>query len=379
MAIQRKCYNSSTCGSGYACIGNECVPQFGASGMAAGQASGCGAGSTNGGTGGCSEPGCSGGVDDDGDGGGGGGGTPPGPDPGPNGDPGGNCNGWCDSYNKANGVPGPGCGPNSGCPECYRCNNLGTAVGTCSQAVTSCKCPGGTCPDCQACGEDGVCTDASDLCETCCEATVPCPCERTAVCRICGPVGSLGPFDCLKCAQSKCNEDCPPPPDPPGPEPCDCNCHDDCGECEICNAAGECEPDPLCDRGRTTWTLSIPSYIVCGFEAPPSCEAGGCEVVSPQEQTHVSGCGKLPHSLRQTTECAWVQGTSVTDYGCTQLTTNPAHGAVNQPSGWQVVDADGNVVLTFNGNYPNGWGGGAHPDSTSPGCVDPVLTAVSTC
>ena len=30
-------------------------------------------------------------------------------------------------------------------------------------------------------------------------------------------------------------------------EECDCNCNNDCGDCEICNAQGECERDPVCD------------------------------------------------------------------------------------------------------------------------------------
>jgi hypothetical protein len=34
---------------------------------------------------------------------------------------------------------------------------------------------------------------------------------------------------------------------PPECEECDCNCNNDCGDCEICNAQGECERDPVCD------------------------------------------------------------------------------------------------------------------------------------
>ena len=39
-------------------------------------------------------------------------------------------------------------------------------------------------------------------------------------------------------------------PLPPECEPCDCNCDNECGDCEICNAAGKCVRDnnpPCCD------------------------------------------------------------------------------------------------------------------------------------
>ena len=68
---------------------------------------------------------------------------------------------------------------------------------------------------------------------------------------------------------------CPPPPDPPDgsppipPEPCDCNCDNDCGYCEICNAAGECEPDPACTE---KWVAYLPHYYEVRTEY---CNTGG--------------------------------------------------------------------------------------------------------
>jgi hypothetical protein len=50
-------------------------------------------------------------------------------------------------------------------------------------------------------------------------------------------------FDGFMCEYPPCPD---PDDDPPGLEPSDCNCHNDCGYCQVCNAAGECAPDPTC-------------------------------------------------------------------------------------------------------------------------------------
>jgi hypothetical protein len=42
---------------------------------------------------------------------------------------------------------------------------------------------------------------------------------------------------------------------PPECEECDCNCHDDCPDCELCGANGECYPDPECEDKTPVFQL----------------------------------------------------------------------------------------------------------------------------
>lgn len=52
---------------------------------------------------------------------------------------------------------------------------------------------------------------------------------------------------------------------PEGCDDCDCNCSNDCGDCETCNAAGECVPDQGCSNGECT-SPSEPCYGDCCSE-----------------------------------------------------------------------------------------------------------------
>lgn len=44
---------------------------------------------------------------------------------------------------------------------------------------------------------------------------------------------------------------------PPQCQGCDCNCDNDCGDCEICNASGICEPDPECEDDHDTYKVEL--------------------------------------------------------------------------------------------------------------------------
>ena len=54
-------------------------------------------------------------------------------------------------------------------------------------------------------------------------------------------------------------------------EQCDCNCHNDCKECELCNAQGKCESDPACEVTAYTmklWSTETGHYY--GYSGPPT-------------------------------------------------------------------------------------------------------------
>lgn len=126
-----------------------------------------------------------------------------------------------------------------GFPTCDDCKVCDGGICTKPEDNIPCYCKGGyPCGQCEKCSrEDGGCVAAPENCRKCCK-TCTNGCEDGFIrCLIrCAPMDFKG-FLCKY-------PDCPPSDEP---EPCDCNCHNDCPECTICNAAGECVPDPACD------------------------------------------------------------------------------------------------------------------------------------
>lgn len=385
----QQCFDSQECGSGWACVGGRCVFLSGAvqgsknteSGTTAGCGSGpdgsgsgsgggggggggggCAAGTGNGGGrngGGCTKTGagdCGGSGSGGGGGGGGGGddccggvrccrqgGCSCGPCPPPN-----NCSQFCAAQKSSTGDSGPGCRPGNECDECSACQQEDeTGEYKClPRDGGPCYCPGGTvCSGCTSCDERGSCVDDASRCLDCCNCFLECPCGVRVERRICIPhvkTGVTCPTICR--AGLNCDAACPPPPDPV-PEPCDCNCENDCGDCEICNAAGECVPDPDCDRDIiTSWEIPQATYPYKTFTCAcldPSCSSCG---PGPGSENAVeypgriySGCGPAPHSLRYTGETIFV----VDCENCASYGT--------RSNTWELVDGNGSVIAFIAG------------------------------
>jgi len=285
------CTDSSQCAVGWSCIGGACSPPK-TTGSSDGDTnsgssntdcpvepspvppppgSDCGGpgpvGSGSGGSvggGPCSKPGC-GGVA-----------SSPGPGGAPTGDdccggrccrisaygvscycgpcpPPGRCQKFCDSYKKSNGRDAEGCGGATTCTECETCKTFDFYT-ECVPISSGgpCHCGGGNAcrGACDRCEEDGTCNTSCANCTTCYTMyNQPCSCGYYTF-RCC--FSSCNGFaNYSECRNAGCGGVCPPdgPALPPGDpiEPCDCNCHLDCPDCFICNSAGECVPDPLCD------------------------------------------------------------------------------------------------------------------------------------
>lgn len=214
------------------------------------------------------------------------------------------CQKYCDAFYKVNYRQAEGCGNPTTCSECEVCQKVQAFWTECVPAQRGsgapCWCENNECYQCESCGEDGTCSPDCSTCQTCTimyNQTCPCGGEVSVKCCNSSCIGAPSYADCLKAACGEVESDCdpdedpcagncktvttydgdPPPPCPEGqvcktsgnisvggrtatlteqcdysglPESClhcDCNCNNDCGDCEICNAACECVPDPRCD------------------------------------------------------------------------------------------------------------------------------------
>ncbi len=195
------------------------------------------------------------------------------------------CQKFCADHSAATGSSGAGCQPGSECDECSSCERVGfsgtTDVFQCkTRPGGPCHCPEGVkCAECQRCGSSGTCESAGSDCSPPPPPSPPQPpggggggggggecaesCTTFTVCGespSCPPgsrqTGSISTPDktCVLC------EKCTPANDDCGPEPCDCNCENDCPDCFICNAEGECEPDPQCVEPYY-FTIGLFKYI----------------------------------------------------------------------------------------------------------------------
>lgn len=348
------------------------------------------------------------------------------------------CNQFCSEYYAANGEDADGCSPEVRCDECTEC--AGTFEGGghyCTEKENQpCHCDPDKLEECDICNSDG--STSPGVCLECCTIqNYDCGCGTAVTVEACRERGASGRSQCnlaQDAAAAKCAELCEIKPDPcagicgtktitgDGPCPenptppdaddghtltlrgcleslgqhaifyddcdfsqapeqckqCDCNCHNDCKECELCNENCKCEPDPSCsENGISTWKLNIPSYTTYSINTV-GCLAVNPTVVPAQEIVHTSQCGKLPHQLEETQPCIHIRG-SVIINGCEIASTSPTSGAIIQAATYLILDADGNTIGSFVGNNPNGWSGGAHSSSTSPGCVQPVLDDFTYC
>lgn len=201
------------------------------------------------------------------------------------------CNVWCDQFKSATGDLYSGCDEEVVCDECSECGIESRCTPNTFDAP--CWCEQSECNSiaCTTCGEDGICRQNCNDCMYSWKRDYQCPCGTvTQQCRF-----SACDTNVLHCAVPDCSSACgeepdpcegecygqsfcdsTPPPCPPGssctdngtisaggstcyirtvcdktnvPEKCkecDCNCDNDCVDCEICNAAGVCVPDPAC-------------------------------------------------------------------------------------------------------------------------------------
>lgn len=219
------------------------------------------------------------------------------------------CTRFCDSYLKANGEVGPGCGEGSGGNSCDGCSECdGNVGGECQPIFIGADCwceQEGECnsDNCETCVTDedspdlGSCRLDESNCQQCATITNHlCPCNiilpPITVCKPYGEGGLLPINLAQREAAEQCGEECDIKPDPCKPKTtsatycggvacpegstqtgfleaggetcvfcstkdysdlpdsckdCDCNCHDDCPNCQLCGADGTCYPDPACE------------------------------------------------------------------------------------------------------------------------------------
>jgi hypothetical protein len=222
------------------------------------------------------------------------------------------CSQFCTSYLSSNGKMAAGCTDENTCDECSNCIDLGNFQGTaCAKKIggAPCWCENGGCySKCDKCGEDGACTTDCENCQTCYKTVKFCDsgaysleccysaCDLTTSYSTCRdsfkcpdpPGGGGDPCagDCY--GQTFCDEPVPPCPDgasctdngfisaggktcnirtvcdksnvPESCKECDCNCDNDCKDCEICDASGECVPDPNCCDPENEYLLYRRTY-----------------------------------------------------------------------------------------------------------------------
>jgi len=234
--------------------------------------------------------------------------------------PPGRCQKWCDSFYKSNGRQAEGCSDALTCSECEACVT-GTGLWTAKCIPTSgtpCWCEfGARCVECETCQEDGTCEYNCANCETCyIQYNVPCSCGYFNI-ECCVSTCDEYSISHKSCSEGGCAKACGDPPGgdpcaakcdtttvcgspgsglpdcppgykgtgsitthhgggdvscrlcekcklPPECEPCDCNCHDECPDCQICNAEGKCVPDPACDKCNEGQTLCADLETCCG-------------------------------------------------------------------------------------------------------------------
>ena len=123
---------------------------------------------------------------------------------------------------------------------------------------------------------------------------------------------------------------------------------------------------------RSIWVISASGTVYGNADDYPTCSTSW-EKPSNLYTEFTAGNGPGPHSLVQTRAGSFTLGTAYTSTGCAYYTTSQAGGySVTRPA-YEVIDANGNVIGSFLGNYPTSWGGGAHPASTVWGFVTPQL------
>ena len=182
------------------------------------------------------------------------------------------CNTFCEAYLKANGQPGPGCsegGTGNSCTQCEYCQG-----GECLplESGAPCWCEGANdcaTADCYRCQTDpeasgfGDCYFEAEGCQDC--GTIRnhlCPCSLVlGPVTVCKPYGSGGLLainlaqqeaarQCEEaCKKDPCEcEDCDTSSLPENCKDTECNCHDDCPDCQLCGGDGTCQPDPACEN-----------------------------------------------------------------------------------------------------------------------------------
>lgn len=353
------------------------------------------------------------------------------------------CVSFCYEYYEANGDFAAGCSSDDVCDECTECGGSSSSGDYCTQKADAppCHCDPGSVGDCDLCADDGsvipgVCLECATI------SNYDCNCGVSLNVTVCQPQGTSGLSIVNKAqdaAKAACKEECSQStsePDKCAPsiatktvcapgtcgdpgsglpanedgknnvwtgcieangeacvlyteedysdlpdecKGCDCNCHNDCPSCQLCGADGTCYPDPACEGDhQTTWAIDIPGYSVCTIAA--DCGVANCTEVPPvTQQKGTTACGQLPHTLQTVQSCFYVLGTGIVNGNCPYVSTSPSQGFEVQVARYEVVDGNGRVILRFDGNNPVGWGGGAHPDTTEPGCQVPYIVETIKC
>lgn len=226
------------------------------------------------------------------------------------------CSKQCTSYFQSTGELAENCTDQVTCKECEDCVSVLGGADQCVPTDGPCYCDAAApCGACELCGENGECAASTENCVTCYDCAITCPNGQTSSARYCGSDASFtgcrayAAEQCPDPPSDPCAGDCttvttydgdPIPPCPAGkvcresgfiqvggssatlteqcdfsglPDdcfPCDCNCDNDCGDCEICSAAGVCVPDPACDCGEIStyfFEITRDAYSV----AQPNC------------------------------------------------------------------------------------------------------------
>ena len=311
------------------------------------------------------------------------------------------CDKFCAAYRSSIAEGAPGCSSGTECDECTNCE-LFAFQGT--KNIYKCKPKSGgpcwceesdrKCTECYDCADNGSCYYQPRRCQPVNPPKEDPPEENpcieietyNSICtEIGGPRTSAGScragggrvtgswnsskdegnandggdfYECVGCIYTDRYGDC-------DPEPCDCNCDNDCAECEICNADGECVPDPTCTDG--TFTAIIGAFFRGGYVYQSSCSkpsVGPWEGCSEDDGTK----GFYVNDNVWTTKPGkgsfrWVKNKPNTplpyyfpteEYGCFLGTTdNPVDYNTQRPDNfrdyiedaWRLVDSEGTILV----------------------------------
>jgi hypothetical protein len=233
-----------------------------------------------------------------------------------------NCDAFCAAFYAAYGRRTMGCTEENTCTQCEECRLVESfqprECVPLEPENANCWCPqnmNDPPEECQKCMATGEWRDDCENCQACYTVNVDCGCAiNTTKCCEPGCITSQGMHRCKEKAWQNCYAACTPPDDdepadpcagtcygqhfcdepvppcpdgasctdngsisagrtvcdksnvPPECEECDCHCHNDCKNCEVCGASGECEPDPACEdkyfsqimvRQRTYWSMCL--------------------------------------------------------------------------------------------------------------------------
>ena len=309
------------------------------------------------------------------------------------------CDAFCAAHYSAYGRLTMGCTEDKVCTQCEECRLVESyqpkqcvplepedANCWCDQSIDDPP------EECMKCMGTGGWEKDCENCQACYTVEVDCGCARnTQKCCEPGCITTQGQRSCIEKAWSNCRAACTPPDDdddgpadpcagecygqhicdeplPPCPDGasctdngsisaggrtcyirtvcdktnvpeeckgCDCNCDNDCKNCEICNASGECVPDPECDD---QWfyevAYAVETCLVCNSPlngcVTDSCPGGGrCTAI--WKGTNYGIIGQDPMGL------SWMSlgpaAPTTCDNGCTKLVDNGNKYVVRQPDG----------------------------------------------